>query len=97
MFVVRENIHVVSGQLHLANAPPLSLMAAADLLCASVKWTVNIDRETAGGEERPCPKEMEMEGDDRGEAERRERKKKKGEFLPMPPPLKKCVSFDSQW
>lgn len=45
MFVVQQIIHVLSGQLHLANAPLLSLLAAAGHPCASRKWTVNIDRE----------------------------------------------------
>lgn len=45
----------------MANATLLSLLAAADPLSASLKWTVNIDRETARGEQRPCQKEKERE------------------------------------
>lgn len=41
--------------------PLLSLLAAADYLSASVKWTVNIDRETARGDRRPCQREKERE------------------------------------
>ena len=72
--VVQQIIHVLSGQLHLANATPLSLLAAADHLSASVKWTVNIDRETARGEQRPCQREKEREGDGREGRRRRRRR-----------------------
>lgn len=57
VLVVQLIIHVQSGQLHLANAALLSLLAAVSHLSASVKWTVNIDRETARGEQRPCQRE----------------------------------------
>ncbi len=80
LLVVQLIIHVLSGQLHLANAGLLSLLAAANHLCASVKWTVNIDRETARGEQRPCQIEKEREGDggegdDRGMGRERGRKR----------------------
>lgn len=64
LLVVQQIIHVLSGQLHLANAAPLSPLAAADHLGASVKWTVNIDRETARGEQRPCQREKRKERED---------------------------------
>lgn len=63
MLVLQQIIHAPNGQPHLANAALLSLLAAADHLGASVKWTVNIDRETARGEQRPCQREKEREGD----------------------------------
>lgn len=63
LLVVQQIIHVLSGQLHLANATLLSVPTAANNLCAGVKWTVNIDSETARGKQRPCQNEKESEGD----------------------------------
>lgn len=47
--------------------PCFSLLAAADHPPASVKWTVNIDREDSeGGIQRPCQNEKERAGDGGG-------------------------------
>lgn len=78
LFVVQQIIHVLSGQLHLANATPLSLLAAVGHLSASVKWTVNIDggdskRRTATLSE--SVRKREMEGRDDGGMDRESSKR----------------------
>lgn len=60
VLVVQQIIHVRSGQLHLANANRLTAGCSRPLR-ASVKWTVNIDGETARGQQWPCQRQRENE------------------------------------
>lgn len=70
--------------------PCFSLLAAADPPLASVKWTVNIDREDSeGGIQRPCQEGKERVGDgggndDDGGTQRKRWRGKRGELLPSP-------------
>lgn len=61
LLVVQQIIQALNGRLHLVNATRFSLLAAADHHSASLKWTVNIDRLTARGKLRPCPRERKGE------------------------------------